>query len=79
MRERMNKIGDCCQLRALTGIGFAEFDQLLPVFSTVYEAKWQKRHEQAGMRRRKPCSEAPSWSQEQARNDGGYVFCALLY
>lgn len=53
----MNKIRDDRQLRALTGLGFAEFERLLPVFSAVYEGERQKRYEQAvqaGMRRRKP-------------------------
>ncbi len=53
----MNKIRDDRQLRALTGLGFAEFERLLPVFSAVYEAEGQKRYEQAvqaGTRRRKP-------------------------
>ena len=52
----MNKIRDDRQLRALTGLGFAEFERLLPVFSAVYEAERQKRYEQAvqaGTRRRK--------------------------
>ena len=53
----MNKIRDDRQLRALTGLGYAEFERLLPVFSAVYEGERQKRYEQAvqaGMRRRKP-------------------------
>ena len=53
----INKIRDDRQLRALTGLGFAEFERLLPVFSAVYEAERQKRYEQAvqaGTRRRKP-------------------------
>ena len=52
----MNKIRDDRQLRALTGLGFAEFERLLPVFSAVYEAERQKRYDQAvqaGTRRRK--------------------------
>ena len=52
----INKIRDDRQLRALTGLGFAEFERLLPVFSAVYEAERQKRYEQAvqaGTRRRK--------------------------
>jgi hypothetical protein len=50
-------IRDDRQLRALTGLGFAEFERLLPVFGAVYEAERQKRYEQAvqaGQRRRKP-------------------------
>lgn len=53
----MNKIRDDRQLRALTGLGFAEFERLLPVFSAVYAAERQKRYEQAVQaetRRRKP-------------------------
>ena len=53
----IKKIRDDRQLRALTGLGFAEFERLLPVFSAVYEAERQKRYEQAvqaGTRRRKP-------------------------
>lgn len=53
----INKIRDERQLRALTGLGFAEFERLLPVFSRVYEAERQKHYEQAvqgGSRRRKP-------------------------
>ena len=52
----INKIRDDRQLRALTGLGFAEFERLLPVFSAAYEAERQKRYEQAvqaGTRRRK--------------------------
>lgn len=53
----INRIRDDRQLCALTGLGFAEFERLLPVFSAVYEAERQKRYEQAvqaGTRRRKP-------------------------
>lgn len=52
----INKIRDERQLRALTGLGFAEFERLLPVFSRVYEAEQESRYEQAikaGTRRRK--------------------------
>jgi len=51
------KIRDDRQMKALTGLNFAEFDRLLPVFSAVYEAERQKHYEQAvqaGKRRRKP-------------------------
>lgn len=50
------KIRDDRQMKALTGLSFAEFDQLLPVFSAVYEAEQQRRYEQAvqaGSRHRK--------------------------
>lgn len=50
------KIRDDRHLKALTGLRFAEFDRLLPVFSAVYEAEQQRRYEQAvqaGTRRRK--------------------------
>lgn len=53
----LNKVRDERQLRALTGLSFAEFERLLPVFSAVYEAERQKHYEQAvqaGKRRRKP-------------------------
>lgn len=53
----INKVRDERQLRALTGLSFAEFERLLPVFSTVYEAARQKQYTQAvqaGKRRRKP-------------------------
>ena len=53
----IDKIREDRQLRALTGLGFAEFERLLPVFSAVYEAERQKRYDQAvqaGKRRRKP-------------------------
>lgn len=51
------KIRDERQMKALTGLSFAEFDRLLPVFTAVYEARQQRRYEQAvqaGSRRRKP-------------------------
>jgi len=50
------KIRDERQMKALTGLSFAEFDRLLPVFTAVYEAQQQRRYEQAvqaGTRRRK--------------------------
>lgn len=53
----INKVRDDRQLRALTGLSFAEFERLLPVFSAVYEAERQRHYEQAvqaGKRRRKP-------------------------
>ena len=37
----INKTKDHCQLYVLIGLGFAEFERLLPVFSAVYEAKRQ--------------------------------------
>ncbi|MEZ4734560.1 MAG: transposase family protein [Caldilineaceae bacterium] len=51
------KIRDERQMKALTGLSFAEFDRLLPVFTAVYEARQQRRYEQAvqaGSRRRQP-------------------------
>ncbi|KXK11347.1 MAG: hypothetical protein UZ22_OP11002000362 [Microgenomates bacterium OLB23] len=50
------KVRDDRQMKALTGLGIAEFDRLLPVFSAVYEAEQQRRYEQAvqsGNRQRK--------------------------
>lgn len=41
------EIRDDRQLRALTGLSQAEFDQLLPEFSQVYEAQRQSEYEQA--------------------------------
>jgi len=49
------KIRDERQMKALTGLSFAEFERLLPVFTAVYEAQQQRRYEQAvqaGSRRR---------------------------
>jgi len=45
------------QMRALTGLSFNEFEQLLPIFTAVYEAERQRLYEQAvqsGKRQRKP-------------------------
>jgi len=35
------KVRDDRQMTALKGLGFAEFDRLLPVFSALYEAELQ--------------------------------------
>ena len=51
------KIRDDRQMRALTGLSQAKFEQLLPTFSEVYQAEQQRAYEQqvaAGSRRRKP-------------------------
>ena len=51
------EIRDDRQLRSLTGVTAAQFAQLLPTFSKVYQAKRQADYEQAvqaGKRRRQP-------------------------
>ena len=51
------QIRDDRQMKALTGLSGAQFDQLLPVFSEVYDATGQHTYEQgvaAGTRQRKP-------------------------
>jgi hypothetical protein len=51
------QIRDDRQMRALTGLSQAQFDQLLPVFSDIYQRTQQQRYEQgiaSGTRRRKP-------------------------
>lgn len=64
------KIRDERQMKALTGLSFAEFDRLLPVFKAVCEAQQQRRYEQAvqaGTHRRKPCPGAFSlWDTQWA-------------
>jgi hypothetical protein len=53
----IHKIRDERQMKALTGLSFAEFERLLPSFTAVYEADRQTRYEQAwqaGQRQRKP-------------------------
>lgn len=63
----INKIRDDRQLRALTGLGFAEFERLLPIFSAVYEAE------------RQTTPQARRWLQEQTGDDGGQTaLCAVL-
>jgi len=50
-------IRDDRQMKALTGLSQAQFDQLLPVFSDIYQAIQQQTYEQgvaSGTRRRKP-------------------------
>jgi hypothetical protein len=52
----INKIRDDRQMRALTGLSEAEFEQLLITFAEVYQAERQARYEaavQAGHRQRK--------------------------
>ena len=51
------EIRDDRQMRALTGLSQAQFSQLLPTFSEVYQAKRQAEYEQAvqeGKRQRQP-------------------------
>ena len=51
------QIRDDRQMRALTGLSQAQFDQLLPVFSDIYQATEQQTYERgvaSGTRRRKP-------------------------
>lgn len=48
------KIRDDRQMKALTGLSFAEFDRLLPVFSAVYEEAEQQRQYEASSASREP-------------------------
>jgi DDE superfamily endonuclease len=51
------QIRDDRQMKALTGLSQAQFDQLLSVFSDLYQATQQKTYEEgvaSGTRRRKP-------------------------
>jgi hypothetical protein len=51
------KLRDDRQMRALTGLSEAEFEQLLPTFAKVYQAHEQAQYEQAvqaGQRQRSP-------------------------
>jgi DDE superfamily endonuclease len=51
------QIRDDRQMKALTGLSQAQFDQLLPVFSDMYQGSQQKTYEEgveSGTRRRKP-------------------------
>jgi len=51
------QIRDDRQMKALTGLSQAQFDQLLPVFSDIYQATQQQTYEQgvaSGTRRRQP-------------------------
>lgn len=51
------EIRDDRQMRALTGLSQAQFAQLLPTFSEIYQAKRQAEYEQAvqsGQRQRQP-------------------------
>jgi invasion protein IalB len=55
------EIRDDRQMRALTGVTQAQFAQLLPTFSEVYQAKRQADYEQAvqsGRRQRQPAGDA---------------------
>ena len=51
------QIRDDRQMKAFTGLSQAQFDQLLPVFSDLYQGTQQKTYEggvESGTRRRKP-------------------------
>src|SRR5437867_2580321 len=51
------QVRDDRQMKALTGLSQAQFDNLLPVFSNIYGAMQQKHYEEgvaSGTRRRKP-------------------------
>ena len=51
------QVRDARQMKALTGLSQAQFDDLLPVFSDIYGATQQKHYEEgvaSGTRRRKP-------------------------
>ena len=51
------QIRDERQMKVLTGLSQAQFDDLLPVFSNIYGATQQKHYEEgvaSGTRRRKP-------------------------
>src|SRR5262249_16288719 len=51
------QVRDERQMKALTGLSQAQFDDLLPVFSNIYGATQQKHYEEgvaSGTRRRKP-------------------------
>ena len=51
------QIRDDRQMKALTGLSQAQFDQLLPIFSDVYQTTQQKSYEdgvKSGRRRRQP-------------------------
>src|SRR6266478_1299299 len=51
------QVRDARQMKALTGLSPAQFDDLLPVFSNIYGATQQKHYEEgvaSGTRRRKP-------------------------
>lgn len=51
------KVRDDRQMKALTGLSFDEFEQLLPAFTEVYEAYRQRMYEEAvqsGSRQRNP-------------------------
>ena len=51
------QVRDERQMKALTGLSQVQFDDLLPVFSDIYEATQEQRYEEgvaAGTRRRKP-------------------------
>ena len=51
------QVRDERHMKALTGLSHAQFDDLLPVFSDIYEATQQQRYEEgvaSGTRRRKP-------------------------
>jgi DDE superfamily endonuclease len=51
------QVRDDRQMKALTGLSQAQFDDLLPVFSDIYQATQHQRYEEgltSGTRRRKP-------------------------
>ena len=51
------QVRDERQMKAFTGLSQAQFDDLLPIFSDIYEATQQQRYEEgvaSGTRRRKP-------------------------
>ena len=51
------EVRDERQMKALTGLSQAQFDDLLPVFSNIYGAMLQQHYEEgvaSGTRRRKP-------------------------
>jgi len=52
------QVRDERQMKALTGLSPAQFDDLLAVFNDIYWVTQQKRYEEggeSGTRRRKPC------------------------
>jgi hypothetical protein len=76
------KIRDDRQLKALTGLSFAEFDRLLPVFSAVYEAEQQRQYEQAvqaGSRQRKPHPKGPRGRKSKLPSMADKLFFVLYY
>ena len=71
-------IRDERQMKALTGLSQAQFDQLLPAFSDTYAAPQQHAYEQgvaAGTRRRKP----GGWSKGKLSTMGDNLEFVLYY